>query len=89
MTLINPIADRRLADRRLADRRPDCTPRMVQAMQHLADGMTQSQAAVAMGISTSSVKVHLRKARERLNAETRAQLIARAVKMDLVHVSLT
>jgi DNA-binding CsgD family transcriptional regulator len=73
----------------IASRRLECTPRMIEAMQHLADGMTQGQAAVAMGISTSSIKGHLRKARERLSAETRAQLIARAVKMELVHVSLT
>ncbi len=61
-----------------------CTPRMVQAMQLLAIGKTLDQAALAMGVSMKSVSRHLARAKERLKAETRPQLVARAVALGLI-----
>lgn len=61
-----------------------CTPRMIQAMQLLAIGMTLDQAALVMGVSMKSVNRHLARAKARLNAETRPQLVARAVALGLI-----
>lgn len=61
-----------------------CTPRMIQAMQLLAIGKTLDQAALVMGVSMKSVNRHLARAKERLKAETRPQLVARAVALGLI-----
>lgn len=61
-----------------------CTPRMIQAMQLLALGKTLDQAALEMGISMKSVNRHLARAKARLSAETRPQLVARAVALNLI-----
>jgi DNA-binding CsgD family transcriptional regulator len=63
-----------------------CTPRMVQAMQLLALGCTLDQVALEMGISIKVVNRHLSRARRRLGAETRPEMIARAVALGLVLV---
>jgi DNA-binding CsgD family transcriptional regulator len=64
-----------------------CTPRMIQAMQLLALGKTLDQAALIMGVSMKSVNRHLARAKERLGAETRPQLVARAVALGLILVT--
>lgn len=61
-----------------------CTPRMIQAMQLLALGKTLDQAALVMGVSMKSVNRHLARAKARLKAETRPQLVARAVALGLI-----
>jgi DNA-binding CsgD family transcriptional regulator len=61
-----------------------CTPRMIQAMQYLAIGKTLDQAALEMDISMKSVNRHLARAKARLKAETRPQLVARAVALGLI-----
>lgn len=61
-----------------------CTPRMIQAMQLLAIGKTLDQAALEMDISMKSVSRHLARAKARLGAETRPQLVARAVALGLI-----
>lgn len=59
---------------------------MVQAMQLLALGRTLDQVALEMGISIKVVNRHLSRARRRLGAETRPEMIARAVALGLVLV---
>lgn len=59
---------------------------MVQAMQLLALGRSLDQIALQMGISTKVVNRHLSRARRRLGAETRPEMIARAVALGLVLV---
>lgn len=61
-----------------------CTPRMIQAMQLLAIGKTLDQAALEMDISMKSVNRHLARAKARLKAETRPQLVARAIALNLI-----
>ena len=61
-----------------------CTPRMIQAMQLLAIGKTLDQAALEMDISMKSVNRHLARAKARLKAETRPQLVARAITLNLI-----
>jgi len=63
-----------------------CTARMVLSMELLANGKTLDQAALEMGISSKSVSRHLKRARYRLGAETRTQLIARAVALKIIKV---
>lgn len=65
-------------------KRLPCTPRMIQAMQLLAFGMTIDQAALEMGITRKVVNRHLARAKERLGVVSRAQLIARAVALGLI-----
>jgi DNA-binding CsgD family transcriptional regulator len=66
------------------NKRLPCTPRMIQAMQLLAFGLTVDQAALAMGISRKVVNHHLARAKERLGVISRTQLVARAVALGLI-----
>lgn len=67
----------------------DLTPRNVVVLQMLVDGNTVKEIALALGIRPRTVKhSHIRAAREKLNATSREQLIARAVAGGYVRVEM-
>lgn len=63
-------------------------PRQLQVIKLLANGLTPIQAAQKMGITVRTINGHIRKAMSRFQATTRAQLVARAVAIGLIHVEL-
>ncbi|MEP1766030.1 MAG: helix-turn-helix transcriptional regulator [Sulfitobacter sp.] len=61
----------------LTDREHDC-------LAFIADGMRTTQVAYRLGISEGTVELHLRSARRRLNAKTRDQAVALAIRAGLI-----
>jgi DNA-binding NarL/FixJ family response regulator len=69
------------------------TDREVQVLELVTDGQRNREIAVELGISENTVKFHLKNIVEKLHAQNRAELAARAVREGLVrdapHDSLT
>lgn len=60
-----------------AEEAPDLTARERDCLAHVADGHTDWQIAVLLGISEPTVRFHLNNARRKLGAVNRAQAVAR------------
>ncbi|MHB8657635.1 MAG: response regulator transcription factor [Solirubrobacteraceae bacterium] len=60
------------------------TPRGLDVLGGLAEGLHDEEIARRLGISTSSVRKHLGNAQERLGARTRTQAVAAVVRRGLV-----
>ncbi|UWQ17547.1 response regulator transcription factor [Jannaschia sp. M317] len=61
------------------------TRREREVLLYLSDGHGNEEIARRMGISEATVQKHLRAARERLNAQSREQALAKALRMGLLH----
>lgn len=64
---------------------PGLSPRETQALRLLAGGMMNARIADAMGISEAMVAKHLTSARRKLDAKTREEAVARAVRSAQIH----
>jgi DNA-binding NarL/FixJ family response regulator len=60
------------------------TVRQFEVMRALAHGMADKEIAAQLGISETAVRMHVRAAEARLQARTRAQAVARAVRQGLI-----
>ena len=60
--------------------RQHLSPREREVMTHLAGGATGTEIAELLQISPETVRNHIRSAREKLGARTRAHAIARALQ---------
>jgi DNA-binding NarL/FixJ family response regulator len=67
-----------------ADRLPALSPRERQILQLLADGMRNDAVALRLGIGAATVKTHVEHAMEKLEAGTRTQAVARALRKSLI-----
>ena len=63
------------------------TKRQAAALQCMADGMTEYEAARHLGLATASVRMRLAHARERLGARSLTHAVALAVAAGLVRVN--
>ena len=66
----------------LAPRRPTAREREVLAL--LATGATDSEIADLLGLASATVQTHVRNAKTKLGARTRAQAVALAVAQGLI-----
>lgn len=60
------------------------TPREVDVLTLLAEGLQHEEIGRRLGISSETVRTHLRKACDRLGATTRTQAVATALRMGLI-----
>lgn len=60
------------------------TPRELDVLSLLAEGLTHEQIGLRLGISGETVRTHLQKASERLGAGTRTQAVATALRLGLI-----
>ena len=60
------------------------TKRERQVLRLLADGMRNEQVAVELSISPLTVRTHVRRAMKKLEADTRTQAVARALRESLI-----
>ncbi|MFN0156406.1 MAG: response regulator [Gaiella sp.] len=67
-----------------ADRVPSLTPRERQVLRLLADGMRNEQIGKELFISPDTVRTHIRKAMDKLQADTRTQAVATALRQSLI-----
>lgn len=63
---------------------PHLTPREIECLNELADGLTSEGIARRLNISVPTVAMHLTNARKKLHAQTREQAIAIAIRSGLV-----
>ncbi len=79
-------ADREaLPARRRGLARPSLTPRESEVLAHVADGLSHEEIGRRLSISPETVRTHVRKACERLNARTRTHAVATALRLGLFH----
>ncbi|MGN1080031.1 MAG: response regulator transcription factor [Alphaproteobacteria bacterium] len=57
---------------------PHLTPKQIEVLKHLARGLPNKQIAYEMGLSISTVKLHLNSIFIRLQAKNRVQALLRA-----------
>jgi DNA-binding CsgD family transcriptional regulator len=60
------------------------TPRELEALTLIADGCTMRQTAQAMGIAWVTVRIHLSRARDVLEATTTAHAVAVAIRKGMI-----
>jgi len=63
------------------------TPREREVLALLAAGATDEQIAEMLGLSPATVQTHVRNAKAKLGARTRAQAVAMALQHDMISVS--
>ncbi|MBI3933032.1 MAG: response regulator transcription factor [Acidobacteria bacterium] len=73
---------------RLAEARtwPGLTPRETEVLEFLADGLRDREIAERLGLTVATVKVHVHRILEKLDAQDRTEAVMRAVKRGLIHV---
>jgi DNA-binding NarL/FixJ family response regulator len=63
--------------------KPALTPRETEVLSHVADGLSQEEIGRRLSISPETVRTHVRKACDRLNARTRTHAVATALRLGL------
>jgi DNA-binding NarL/FixJ family response regulator len=66
-----------------ASSKPALTPRETEVLSHVADGLSHQEIGNRLAISPETVRTHVRKACERLNARTRTHAVATALRLGL------
>ena len=85
LTVLDPALSPRIpGGRDLPSETVQLTPRELQALRLLADGLTNKAIADQMGISENTVKFHVNGVLGKLNAQSRAEAVARAARMGLI-----
>ena len=83
-TYVDPALAGLLAGPQATDRLPALTKREREVLRLLADGMRNEQVALQLAISPLTVRTHVTKAMEKLEADTRTQAVARALRESLI-----
>jgi DNA-binding NarL/FixJ family response regulator len=63
--------------------RPSLTPREAEVLAHVSNGLSHDEIGRELSISPETVRTHVRKACERLNARTRTHAVATALRLGL------
>jgi DNA-binding NarL/FixJ family response regulator len=82
-TYVDPVLAPALV-RAGADGHPALSTRERQILRHLADGQTNDEIAQALSISSHTVQTYLRRAMEKLEADTRTQAVAIALRQSFI-----
>lgn len=83
-TYVDPALAGILAGPQATERLPAVTKREREVLRLLADGMRNEQVAVQLSISALTVRTHVKNAMEKLEADTRTQAVARALRESLI-----
>jgi DNA-binding NarL/FixJ family response regulator len=83
-TYVDPVLAGVLAGPDATARIPGITKREREVLRLLADGMRNEQVARELSISPLTVRTHIEKAMQKLEADTRTQAVANALRMSLI-----
>jgi DNA-binding NarL/FixJ family response regulator len=83
-TYVDPALAGLIAGPRAAERLPVLTKREREVLRLLADGLRNEQVAIRLSISPLTVRSHVKNAMEKLEADTRTQAVARALRDSLI-----
>jgi DNA-binding NarL/FixJ family response regulator len=83
-TYVDPVLAGYLATSRTADTLPSLTQRERDVLRLLADGHSNEEIGKRLFISPETVRTHIRKAMDKLDADTRTQAVAKALRQSLI-----
>ena len=83
-TYVDPVIAGVLASASVAKELPSLTQRERDVLRLLADGLTNDEIGKRLFISPETVRTHVRKAMEKLEADTRTQAVATALRQSLI-----
>jgi DNA-binding NarL/FixJ family response regulator len=83
-TYVDPVLGAVFATPQAADRLPSLTARERDVLRLLADGLTNEAVGKRLFISPDTVRAHLRKAMAKLEADTRTEAVATALRQSLI-----
>jgi DNA-binding NarL/FixJ family response regulator len=83
-TFVDPTLAAIVTGPQATDRLPVLTKREREILRLLADGMRNEQVGAELSISPFTVRTHVRKAMEKLEADTRTQAVASALRQSLI-----
>jgi DNA-binding NarL/FixJ family response regulator len=63
---------------------PDLSAREIEVLAHLSEGESNDEIGAALSISPETVRTHIRKAMVKLEADTRTQAVAKALRYGLI-----
>jgi len=83
-TYVDPVLAGVLASSEAARRLPALTQREREVLRCLSDGLSNEEIGKQLFISPETVRTHVRKAMEKLDADTRTQAVAMALRQHLI-----
>jgi DNA-binding NarL/FixJ family response regulator len=83
-TYVDPVLAGVLSSSSAADNIPNLTPRERDVLRLLADGLSNEEVGKSLFISRETVRTHLRKAMAKLDADTRTEAVATALRQSLI-----
>jgi DNA-binding NarL/FixJ family response regulator len=81
---VDPVLAGVLVSGYITDRVPTLTQREREVLRHLSDGLSNEQTGKALHISPETVRTHIRKAMRKLEADTRTQAVAIALRQSII-----
>jgi DNA-binding NarL/FixJ family response regulator len=83
-TYVDPVLAGTLAASSVGSKMPQLTQRERDVLRLLADGLSNEEIGKRLFISAETVRTHVRKAMDKLDADTRTQAVARALRDRLI-----
>jgi DNA-binding NarL/FixJ family response regulator len=83
-TYVDPVLAGVFAHASVTERLPSLTQREREVLRLLADGSSNEEIGKALFISPETVRTHVRKAMGKLDADTRTQAVAKALRQSLI-----
>jgi DNA-binding NarL/FixJ family response regulator len=83
-TYVDPVLAGTLAASSIGNKLPELTQREREVLRLLADGLANEEIGKRLFISAETVRTHVRKAMDKLDADTRTQAVARALRDHLI-----
>ena len=83
-TYVDPVLAGVLATPSVTDGLPELTRREREVLRLLADGLANEEIGKRLFISPETVRTHVRKAMGKLDADTRTQAVATALRQSLI-----
>jgi len=81
---VDPVLAGVLVSTHLSDRVPSLTQREREVLRLLADGLANEEIGKNLHISPETVRTHVRKAMAKLDADTRTQAVATALRQSII-----
>jgi DNA-binding NarL/FixJ family response regulator len=79
-TYVDPVLAGTLAASSIGNKLPELTQRERDVLRLLADGLANEEIGKRLYLSAETVRTHVRKAMDKLDADTRTQAVARALR---------
>ena len=83
-TYVDPVLAGVFATASVTEKLPSLTQREREVLRLLADGLSNEEIGKRLFISPETVRTHVRKAMNKLDADTRTQAVAKALRQSLI-----